>query len=117
MDQEILDVFLEEFTDMLNILNGEISKFPSKNIVVGEIFRVFHTLKGNSATIEHMRLYQLTNFYCEYFRSRQKNNSLTEKEYLSLVKCHSALLIFQMRISNGKKGQRIKIAPLMKILE
>ena len=116
MDQEVMDVFLDEFTDMTKILEGELNKYPSKNIGVNEIFRVFHTLKGNSATIEYFRLHYLTNYYCEYFRPKQKENSLSEKEYIALKRCLKTLRLFNQRIKNGKKGKTIKIKPIMKAL-
>lgn len=116
MDQEILRVFLEEFDDMIGILDKEVKKYPSKNILVNEIFRVFHTLKGNSATIEYTRLHKLTNFYCEYFRPKQKETSLSEKEFKALKSCLATLKLFRQRIENGKKGKTIKIARLMRVL-
>ena len=117
MDQEILDVFLEEYDDLLKILDTELSKNSSESIKVNEIFRVFHTLKGNSATIEYMRLHQLTKYYCDYFRPKQKESKLTEKEHESLLKCYKTLQKFKERIKNGKKGKTIKISPLMKLLK
>lgn len=117
MDQEILDVFLEEYDDLLNILRAELTNYPSKSIKVNEIFRVFHTLKGNSATIEYMRLYHLTNYYCDYFRSKQKETKLTEKEFKALNRCLKTLVTFETRFKNGKKGKTIKIAPLIKNLQ
>lgn len=116
LEQEILDVFMEEFSDMVNILDTEVNKYPSKNVGVNEIFRVFHTLKGNSATIEYMRLHKLTNFYCEYFRPKQKLTSLTENEFKALTRCETTLKLFQQRIRNGRKGKTIKIKPLMRAL-
>jgi len=116
LEQEILDVFLEEFSDMVKILDAEVNKYPSKNIDVNEIFRVFHTLKGNSATIEYMRLHKLTNYYCEYFRPKQKETSLSDNEYKALIRCESTLKLFEQRIRNGRKGKTIKIKPLIQAL-
>lgn len=116
MEQEIFDVFLEEFSDMVNILDTEVKKYPSNNIAVNEIFRVFHTLKGNSATIEYMRLNKLTNYYCEYFRPKQKQTTLSENEYKALIRCENTLNLFKQRIKNGKKGKTIKIKPLIQAL-
>ena len=116
MDDEIKSVFLEEFNDMIYILDVELSKYPSNNIQVNEIFRVFHTLKGNSATIEYHRLKKLTSYYCEYFRLKQKDSLLSDKEYNALKRCSSTLHTFQQRVKNGKKGKTIKIASVMKAL-
>ncbi len=116
LEQEILDVFLEEFTDMIKILDTEVKKYPSKNVGVNEIFRVFHTLKGNSATIEYMRLHKLTNYYCEYFRPKQKQTTLSENEYKALKRCESTLKLFEQRIKNGKKGKTIKIKSVIQAL-
>ncbi len=117
MNQEIKSVFLEEFNDMIEILDKEVNKYPSKNILVNEIFRVFHTLKGNSATIEYIRLNKLTNYYCEYFRPKQKETTLTEKEFKALKSCLSTLKLFKQRIENSKKGKTIKIARLITALK
>ena len=117
LEQEILDVFLEEYDDLLQILETELGKYPSDSIKINEIFRVFHTLKGNSATIEYMRLYHLTKYYCDYFRPKQKETNLSEKEYLALNKCVKTLETFETRIKNGKKGKTIKIIPLIKSLQ
>ena len=101
---------------MTGILEQEIAKYPSKPIAINEIFRVFHTLKGNSATIEYIRLHKLTDYYCEYFRNKQKETKLTEKEYQALKRCLNTLIAFDKRIKNGKKGKTIKIKPIMNAL-
>ncbi len=117
IEQEILDVFLDEYNDMLMILDQEIKKYPNANIAINEIFRVFHTLKGNSATIEYIRLSNLTKFYCEYFRMKQNETKLSDKEFNALRRCYDTLLLFKSRIKKGKKGQTIKIKPIMTMLQ
>ena len=117
MDQEILGVFLEEFSDLIKILEIEISKYPSNKIQVNEIFRVFHTLKGNSASIEYFRLHKLVKYYCDYFREKQKETKLTNKEQTALIDCVRILKDFHRRIKNGKKGKTIKIIPTINKLD
>ena len=117
MDQEIFDVFMEEFNDMTIILENELNKYPSNTVGVNEIFRVFHTLKGNSATIEFLRLSNLTKYYCEYFRPKQNEKKLSEKEFHALQKCLHTLYQFKSKIKNGKKGKTIKIQPIIELLQ
>lgn len=116
MDQEILSVFLEEYGDLLTILETELAHYPKQPVKVNEIFRVFHTLKGNSATIEYMRLHHLTKFYCDYFRPKQKETKLSESEFQALTKCFKTLKQFESRVRNNKKGKTIKIRPVMNSL-
>ena len=77
----------------------------NKKVNIKEIFRVFHTLKGNSATLEYKRLNILCNSFCEYFRLKQNETKLNLNDIISLEKCFSALNRFTISIKNGRKGK------------
>jgi two-component system chemotaxis sensor kinase CheA len=116
MDPEIIQVFLEEYHDMVKILDSELTKYPSAKISVFDIFRVFHTLKGNSSTLGFLRLSSLCSEYCDYFRPKQKENSISEIEYTALSKCLETLQLFSKRIQKGKKGRSIKTSSIKSLL-
>ena len=115
-DQEIIDVFVEEFGDLIDILKREIMSAEENNKAcnIKEIFRVFHTLKGNSATLEFNRLHKLSHEYCEHFRVRQAGKTITFLEISALKKCVKILNQFMSSAKNGKKGKRIKISAIIK---
>lgn len=116
-EPEIIEVFIEEYYEFLELLKMEINNARSnQKTKVNEIFRVFHTLKGNSATLEYMRLSKLSSHYCDYFRNIQKQGKVDSKELIALEKCYTTLHKFISAIKSGKKGKRIKIAPIIKLL-
>lgn len=114
INQEIYDIFNQEFEELLRRLEREISNASTnKPVQVEEIFRVFHTLKGNAATLELKRLQQLTTAYCEFYRPKQKETKLAEKDLVKLRACFKSLNKFLNATKHGKKGRRIKIANLI----
>ncbi|WP_181348720.1 chemotaxis protein CheA [Thalassobacillus sp. CUG 92003] len=63
MDNQYLEVFIEESKDHLQSINDhllELEKKPDDLVIVGEIFRSAHTLKGMSATMGYEDLANLT---------------------------------------------------------
>ena len=114
LDQEIYNVFIQEFEELLQILNTEIINASNqKSVQVNEIFRVFHTLKGNASTLELKRLQKLSKAYCEYFRPKQKKTKISPRELSALKVCTNALSRFLSATKHGKKGKRIRIASLI----
>lgn len=77
-DTEILDVFLHEFDEFVSNMETELENAKSgKETNVYEIFRAFHTFKGNGALFEFTKFVEFSDKYTEHFRSIKDEKSLS----------------------------------------
>ncbi|MFW9992255.1 MAG: Hpt domain-containing protein [Candidatus Odinarchaeota archaeon] len=128
-DPEMVTVFLEEYSELLDIASKSTTSFSTGkgenqqkqyNKSVNDLFRVFHTVKGNSAYLDFRRLKKLSGAYCDFFRTVKESDGkhkVTPDQVELIQKCLRTMTKFKFSIKSGKKGGRIPVARLIKEIE
>lgn len=79
MSDDIREAFLVEFDDFFSTLKVEFEKAknnkPTNNY---EVFRAFHTWKGNGALLGYKDFVDFSVKWTEHFRPKKDGTSLTE---------------------------------------
>ncbi|MGS2722821.1 Hpt domain-containing protein [Porticoccus sp. GXU_MW_L64] len=76
IDEEIIDIFVEEAGEVLEVLNEQLPAWqanPTAGDELGDIRRGFHTLKGSGRMVEAMRIGELA-WAVEYMLNRVIDN-------------------------------------------
>ena len=95
-DDEIFEVFLTEFDDFVTNLESEHDNAKNGNETnVYEIFRAFHTFKGNGALFELNEFVDFSDKYTEHFRSIKEEKSLSPDNVQLLEKLIGELKVYR----------------------
>ena len=87
MSDDIREAFLVEFDDFFSTIKTEFAKAkknkPTNNI---EVFRAFHTWKGNGALLGYHDFVDFSKKWTEHFRPKKDGTSLNEdKEFFDPI--------------------------------
>ncbi len=92
---QYLEIFIEETKEHLQSLNQcllQLEKDPEDSLMLNEIFRVAHTLKGMSGTMGFTRMARLTHDMEDVLQSLRNNEIKTSPKLIDLLfKCLDAL--------------------------
>ncbi|MHA2334982.1 MAG: hypothetical protein ACXAEU_23340 [Candidatus Hodarchaeales archaeon] len=128
-DPEMTMVFLDEFgqllftaIDSLSSLPKDKDQFSKKKYIdnVYDLFRVMHTMKGNSAYMDFRQLKKLSNSYCEFFRDvkdSEGNYLITSQQSDLILNCIKTMTRFKSTIKTGKNSERISVIKLIKAID
>jgi chemotaxis protein histidine kinase CheA len=79
MSDDIREAFLIEFDEFVTSINQELKNAknnkPTNNY---EVFRAFHTWKGNAVLLGYSDFGSFASKHTEHFRSKKDEHSLTE---------------------------------------
>lgn len=95
-DDEIFDVFMTEFDSFMDALQAELENAKNGTETnVYEIFRAFHTFKGNGALFELDDFVSFSDKYTEHFRHIKDEKSLSKENTDLLEKVIGELNTFK----------------------
>lgn len=106
---QYLEIFIEETKEHLQSLNQcllQMEKDPEDTLMLNEIFRVAHTLKGMSGTMGFTRMARLTHDMEDVLQSLRNNEIKTSPNLIDLLfKCLDALDEYNSSIvDTGSEG-------------
>ncbi len=106
---QYLEIFIEETREHLQSLNQcllQMEKDPEDTLMLNEIFRVAHTLKGMSGTMGFTRMARLTHDMEDVLQSLRNNEVKTSPSLIDLLfKCLDALDEYTVAIvETGAEG-------------
>lgn len=95
MHDELLNVYLEDLRDSLILLNDQLMRLRGQEpdeSMINTIFRVAHTIKGNSAAMEFMRIEKVMHSMEDLLQElRNGTRTLTEAMLDVFFDCHDFL--------------------------
>jgi two-component system chemotaxis sensor kinase CheA len=106
---QYLEIFIEETREHLQVLNQsllQVEKNPRDRLMLDEIFRVAHTLKGMSGTMGFSRMSRLTHDMEDVLQALRNNEIKITQELVDLLfKCLDALESYLANIiETGTEG-------------
>lgn len=106
---QYLDIFVEESREHLQILNTcllELEKDPGATSMLGEIFRVAHTIKGMSGTMGFTRMQKLTHVMEDVLDAFRNNKLKANSDTVDvLFRCLDALESYTNQVvASGNEG-------------
>ncbi len=106
--KELMQVFITEFGDLLSLYKSALSKLRRKNgdkdQAIKDIFRVFHTLKGDSGYFDEFANFtSFTSNFCETLRGQDSSILNNEKIKKTISINYSRLSSVYNAIVNGGK--------------
>ncbi|MHA2363938.1 MAG: Hpt domain-containing protein [Candidatus Hodarchaeales archaeon] len=115
IDKEILEIFLEEFDSLYVNVKKTLEDITSgQETTLFEIFRSFHTWKGNAAILNFNKMYNVAKAYEDYFKPKQNDKTLSILEIEALTDCLNALKIIRKCIKEtGHEGKDISVDSLI----
>lgn len=108
LSDEDIKVFLDEAEELLQLLDEDILKLEhdgTDDVVLQDIFRAAHTLKGSSATLGHARMSEMTHHMENIFDKLRSNEiQITPDLIDSLLEALDALKAFKEEIETKEES-------------
>ncbi|MDH5403446.1 MAG: hypothetical protein OEY49_13200 [Candidatus Heimdallarchaeota archaeon] len=101
---EMMGIFLIEYRDLIDAYADSLQNIENDILVelsYKELFRVYHTLKGNTAFFpEYKEFTHFTKYYCELLRYPEKLD-LHDPILINTMKTNATLLITILNVSES----------------
>ncbi|MGE5371605.1 MAG: chemotaxis protein CheW [Solirubrobacterales bacterium] len=115
--EELLDVYLEDLRDNLLVFSDNLMKLQHGSQDAGTInnlFRVAHTIKGNSASMEFMRVEEVMHSLEDILQEvRDGKRTFTEAVLDVMFLCHDFLDDFISVVSRDHSDQAVVTTPIL----
>jgi two-component system chemotaxis sensor kinase CheA len=119
-DDRFQKVFIEEVSELLENLNHkflELEKYPEDNDIINEIFRLTHSIKGESAIVGFMNISTLSHKMEDIFqRIRDGKLNVTTALINTLFKAYDKLIELVSAIQNKMNESDVDISTELKLL-
>ena len=114
------DLFLEEANEQFEALNQQLIKLekdPSNQRVIGEIFRITHTLKGNAMGMGYQHIADLTHIMEDIFDAVKEGKLQLEEEFINqLFRANDKLGQLIEAVTSGQKVNYLGLKTKLEVL-
>ena len=120
-NMEFFNEYIEEFRDHLLVFNESlmyVEKSENKSELINTLFRIAHSIKGNSASMEFFNIEKITHKLEDIFDEiREGRLSFTSEIISSLYACHDLLEDYVEIIENDKNDENIDTSKFNDLLQ